>query len=290
MYTFSLVVEILRKDPLPGLQASYTYVRREYDRKIAMKSEADQFEAMVARNHISQRQIQGDRSEGDRVSRSKCAHCGRPGHSKHKCYEFIGYLEGWDKIRDSRHGKPRASIAGTKDAYVLSKEEEPNLVAESATNDCSVALITIASHEGKALSTCTPVSNSAWVIDLGATSHMTNDSKLLKTIYTSSQTDITTADGGTAPIIGEGTIDLPNNLHLDTVLVVPSLNYNLLSIAQITDALSCLVIFGPNSCIFQDVRTGRTISSGTRQGRLYYLDLSSESSCQLTRAMLLDGP
>lgn len=57
--------EILRRDPLPGLQASYAYVRREYDRKIAMKSEVDQVEAMVARNHISQRHIHGDQSKGD---------------------------------------------------------------------------------------------------------------------------------------------------------------------------------------------------------------------------------
>ena len=245
--------EILRKDPLPGLQTSYAYVRREYDRKIAMKNEADHAEAMVARNHIPQRH--GERFGSDRMSRNKCAHCGRPGHSKQKCFELIGYPEGWDKTRDPRHGKPRASIAETKN-FLRTGKEELNLVAEHAADDQSIALIAASGHEGKALPTCNSVSNSDWVIDSGATSHMTNDSDCLQYIHKSSQLDVTTANGGTAQIIGEGPVELTNTLNLDTVLVVPSLGYNLLSIAQITIALSCLVIFCPNLCVFQDIQTG----------------------------------
>jgi hypothetical protein len=44
--------EVLRKDPPLGLQASYAYVRREADRKEAMKMEVDKSEpaAMAAKN------------------------------------------------------------------------------------------------------------------------------------------------------------------------------------------------------------------------------------------------
>lgn len=73
--------------------------------------------------------------------------------------------------------------------------------------------------------------NSAWVINFGATTYMTNDSKLLQAISKSFQTDGTTTDGGAGTIIKEGIVNLTNNLHLDTILIVPSLNYNLLSIS-----------------------------------------------------------
>ncbi|KAB5561353.1 hypothetical protein DKX38_006310 [Salix brachista] len=112
--------------------------------KIAMKNEADHAEAMVARNHIPQRH--GERFGSDRMSRSKCAHCGRPGHSKQKCFELIGYPEGWDKTRDPRHGKPRAQIAETKN-FLRTGKEELNLVAEHAADDHSIALIAASGHE-----------------------------------------------------------------------------------------------------------------------------------------------
>ena len=61
-------------------------------------------------------------------------------------------------------------------------------------------------------------------------------------------------------------------MNLDTVLVVPSLSYNLLSISQITSNLNCFVTFWPNECIFQDITTHKILGCGIRRGRLYYLD------------------
>jgi len=74
-------------------------------------------------------------------------------------------------------------------------------------------------------------------------------------------------------------------MELDTVLVVPSLNYNLLSIAQITLTLHCLVIFWPYFCVFKDIRTRKTIGYGIRRGKLYYLELTTSSSSLLTQAL-----
>jgi hypothetical protein len=71
---------------------------------------------------------------------------------------------------------------------------------------------------------------------------------------------------------------------LDSVLVVPTLNHNLLSVAQITRTLQCIVIFWPNLCVFKDIQTQKTIGYGTRRGKLYYLELTSASSHQLAQA------
>jgi len=73
---------------------------------------------------------------------------------------------------------------------------------------------------------------------------------------------------------------------LDSVLVVPTLNHNLLSVAQITRTLQCIVIFWPNLYVFKDIQTQKTIGYGTRRGKLYYLELTSASSHQLAQAFL----
>lgn len=54
---------------------------------------------------------------------------------------------------------------------------------------------------------------------------------------------VSVVDGNVAAVIGEGTISLIENLSSDTVVVVPSSDYNLLSIAQLTMALNYIVIF-----------------------------------------------
>ena len=108
---------------------------------------------------------------------------------------------------------------------------------------------------GKVLNISTPVSNSAWIIDSDAMDHMTFDSRKVSPLKSSSQHSVSTANGTSIPIIREGSLSLTNNLNLDSVLVVPFLNYNILSVSQITTALFCVVIFWPEFCVFKDIRT-----------------------------------
>ncbi|RVW42232.1 Retrovirus-related Pol polyprotein from transposon RE1 [Vitis vinifera] len=71
--------------------------------------------------------------------------------------------------------------------------------------------------------------------------------------------------------------------------VVPSLDYNLLSVSQITAALSCIVIFWPEFCVIKDIQTRQTIGCGIKRGKLYYLDLQSKDSNKLQQALMADG-
>ena len=118
---------------------------------------------------------------------------------------------------------------------------------------------------------------------------MTFDFRQVSPLKSSSQNSVSTANGTSIPIIGEGSLSLTNTLNLDYVLVVPSLNYNLLSVFQITTALFCVVIFWPEFCVFKDIRTMQTIGCGVRRGKLYYLDLVSKSSDELRQALKIGG-
>ena len=191
----------------------------------------------------------------------------------------MGYPKWWDHSCDSRKkNSKKNSIA----AIVETKTEDDS-------GEKSLALAAAAGNGGKVLNISTPVSNSAWIIDSGATDHMTFDSRQVSPLKSSSQNSVSTADGTSIPIIGEGSLPLTNTLNLDYVLIVPSLNYNLLSVSQITTALFCVVIFWPEFCVFKDIRKRKTIGCGVRRGKLYYLDLMSKSSDELHQALKIGG-
>ena len=101
---------------------------------------------------------------------------------------------------------------------------------------------------------------------------MTFDSRQVSTLKPSSQMSVSIANGTSTPVIGEGPLPLIDTLNLDSVLVVPSLNYNLLLVSQITAALFCVVIFWLEFCVFKDIQTRQTIDCGVRRGKLYYLN------------------
>lgn len=75
------------------------------------------------------------------------------------------------------------------------------------------------------------VSNNSWIIDTGATDHMTNDSSKLASMNPPKQTSIHTAIGGVATVTGEDPTKVSSPIDLDTFLVVPSLSSNLLSVS-----------------------------------------------------------
>lgn len=118
--------------------------------------------------------------------------------------------------------------------------------------------------------------NSTWIIDTGASDHITKGPNNLQTVHPPSQSIISTANGSTSPITGEGSVVLSSTLKLDIVLVVPSLAYNLLSVSQITYSLHCTVTFWPSFYVFQDILTRKTLGYGVKWYNLYYLELTED--------------
>ncbi|KAI5339964.1 hypothetical protein L3X38_019238 [Prunus dulcis] len=118
---------------------------------------------------------------------------------------------------------------------------------------------------------------SAWIIDSSATDHMTFDPSQLISCKSSPLSAVSNANGTSSPVVGDGSLSLSTSLHLDSVLLVPSLDHNLLSIVQLTTTLGCTVTFWLNHCVFQDILTGKTIGCGTRWGKLYYLNWAPDN-------------
>ena len=297
--------EILRKEPKLDLESTYACVRREFQQRQTMGSyrsvnEHSALAAISTNQHFNsghptvvanqlvgypnptrQGLAPGTFKNKNHTATGKyagliCGHCGESGHSKQRCYELIGYPTWWDFSK-----KPRKKFAGkammttTGDDQFATTTEAPQPAAAAAN---------IAHTKGNGKENSANTMDDKWVIDTGATDHMVRDKNHLQTIKSTTHSLISTANGSTSPTVGEGTVILSQNLTLDSVLVVPSLKHNLLSVSQITSALNCLVIFWPLFCIFQDIVTRRTLGFGVKRGKLYYLELTEGGEEKFGRA------
>ena len=118
--------------------------------------------------------------------------------------------------------------------------------------------------------------SNTWIIDTGASDHMTYDAKFFDELSSNTRDPyITSANGLPSPITGEGTISLTPTLSLSRALLVPNIHCNLLSVGRLLDTLNASATFYPTHCSFQDLKTHETIGHGKRIGGLYYLTLPS---------------
>jgi hypothetical protein len=107
---------------------------------------------------------------------------------------------------------------------------------------------------------------SSWILDSGATDHMTFDENDFSKTSQPQRTCIANANGVISLVTGAGTVDLSPTLSLEHTLLVPSLSHKLLSVSQVTEALNCVVLIYSTFCFLQDIITKEIIGRGTKRG------------------------
>ena len=114
----------------------------------------------------------------------------------------------------------------------------------------------------------------SWIIDSRASDHMTGDFTLFSS-YSPCPYNYTVwiADGTHSKVMGKGSIIISQNITLESVLYVPKLDCNLLSISKITRDLKCVTKFFPNLCEFQILESGKTIANAEECAGLYLLQV-----------------
>ena len=112
-----------------------------------------------------------------------------------------------------------------------------------------------------------------WIIDLGAMDHMTGNEKLFSSYIPSSKNHIVKlADGSYSLVTGIETVTISPEISLQSILHVPKLSCNLISISKIAKDLGCMVNFSSTACVFQDKITGRMIGNAKESDGLYYFE------------------
>jgi transposase InsO family protein len=124
-----------------------------------------------------------------------------------------------------------------------------------------------------------------WILDTGATDHMTFDKNDILNFKKPRKNGIVNANGVCYPVTMAGDVKICPNLTLNNTLIVPSLSSKLVSVGQLTKELNCIVHIFPDYCIFQDIQTKKILGRGTRRGGLYYLDGVKTGEALLSKSM-----
>ena len=124
------------------------------------------------------------------------------------------------------------------------------------------------------------------MLDSGCTNHMTGESSMFKSIDMNDNggfDSITFGNNKKGKVEGLGKIAISNDKSLSNVLLVESLDFNLLSVAQLCD-LGYKCIFDKNHVEVVSLESN-VIFKGFRNGSLYLVDFNA-SEAQLTSCLI----
>ncbi|PKU83709.1 Retrovirus-related Pol polyprotein from transposon TNT 1-94 [Dendrobium catenatum] len=120
-----------------------------------------------------------------------------------------------------------------------------------------------------------PNNSSEWILDTGATSHLTPDIHNIQhpNSYTSPDS-VSIANGSSIPIqnSGQGLLplpDTPHKLYLRKLLHVPKLAHNLLSVSKLTSDNPISIRFDANGFVIKDTQDRRPLLRGNLHNGLY---------------------
>ncbi|KAG8479954.1 hypothetical protein CXB51_025047 [Gossypium anomalum] len=129
---------------------------------------------------------------------------------------------------------------------------------------------------GTALNTTHKPITTSWILDSGASDHMTGNLSLFHTyLPCHDHSRIRIADGSYSLVARMGTVRLTENFSLDKVLHVPNLSYNLLSISKLTKDEKVLVEFSALGCVVQEQESGKMIGTAKVDDGLYVWNKNS---------------
>lgn len=129
--------------------------------------------------------------------------------------------------------------------------------------------------------------NPDWIVDSGATSHMTNDQNLLSEVQQIESHISTASEGNSLETSLIGKVET-NSFILDEVMFAKKLKKNLLSVSAIVDR-NCSVTFMKDRVLIQ--RDGRTLLQGGRlQNGLFNVNLHSTDEVNQTYLAEINKP
>jgi hypothetical protein len=243
--------------------------------------------AMATHSYKPRETSAGNNRFGNNFDKSKlkCSHCGRTRHLKEQCFEVVGYPEWWKdrKKRQNEGSKGRSNVA----ASGSNKTELMSVPEPSCSDDLVLAAGGLAAAtgegSGKGIDNTAQgkLSNSTeknvesklgnvfhnktihkinepyaskyfrdWIVDSGATDHMTHEQNEMINKKRPHKDGIINANGKIYPVTGAGDIKLSPTLSLDNTLLVPSLSTKLISVGKLTQDLNCVALMYPTHCVF----------------------------------------
>lgn len=280
--------------PLPGLEEVYNIVRQEEDMLNNRQSREERPEVTA---FATQSRPRFEPITEKFPNKKLCKHCNRGGHSPDNCFVIIGYPEWWGDIPKGQSGRGRGRVGPgfnggqTRNQLTYANAvttgspsiETANRVVTDRDRDAVSELtdeqwrgvvkllnagkgeehdIKTSGHE-----TLTGMCSTfpSWILDTGASHHMTGKLNLLTDLRKISPVLIILADGNKRVSDSEGTVRLGSHLILKSVFYVKELTSDLISVGQMMDENRCVVQLADHFLVIQDRTTRMVTGVGKRK-------------------------
>ena len=251
----ALRTQILGMEPVPVLNKVFSLVAQEERHLHIVRDRDDKTEALsfaVNASHSSASQPRFTPSNSPHSGPLSCTYCGKAYHDYDHCYARLGYPAGGSRGRGKgrqsrgrgRGTAGRVSASPTNVPVVAHAASAPSFSSPGASSSISVPgltsdlvqrLLTLidTSPANDTLSGKHISDFGVWLIDSGASHHMTGTLSHLFNITAVPPLPVSLPDGVHASATKQGSVRLSSSLTLDNVLYVPNIKCNLISVGKL---------------------------------------------------------
>lgn len=233
----------------------------------------------------------GGRSSNNRT----CTNCGRRNHTIDTCFALHGYPPG-NQHKNSKsinvdvtasntpqresHANPTPAIINTiQEQYnhILQLLQHSTLQASSTPSNPSPnqpSVNSIISNPTALSSSSSPTFGKIsdhWVVDFGATDHITHSLHNFVSNHTISPVFMSLPNGQKTIATIYGTVQLSPSLILHDVYYIPTFHVNFISVTQLLDTTIYDVFFTINGCFILQISTQTMIGAAEKFGGLFVL-------------------
>ncbi|KAF3772924.1 Retrovirus-related Pol polyprotein from transposon TNT 1-94 [Nymphaea thermarum] len=235
--------QFLNSDESFSIEDVYARVEAEEQRKLVSSDrKGEEQSAFVSRASV-----------GSSRSSRKCTHCKKLGHTIDFCWDLHPEKKN-SKGRPSASKQRESSVTGPGDrkgSFSAEQLRELRAYLSQADGGQTEKSDDVKGNHALAVSGTEGTSYvGEWIVDSGATHHMTGNPKLFHDYKLSSGKErVSLVDGSFTSVAGKGSLSLLNNFLVHDALHVPHLPLNLLSVSKITKELKCELIFSEQRCV-----------------------------------------
>ncbi|XP_010412622.1 PREDICTED: uncharacterized protein LOC104698950 [Camelina sativa] len=272
---------IISTDPLPNMNQVYSKVKSVEQVSIVMRGR-EQENTQVAFAVRGENHMGGKEEKGKMV----CSVCKKSGHTVDTCFQVIGYPEWWSERPRGiggfargggrqgngrgRGGMARANVMVAQDGAETSGEAERSGYTGLTNEQWGTLVKLLESSKGNTPRLSGKSLSLDWVIDTGATNHMTCFSDLLLNRKYILPCTIGLPNGENSLAKEKGTVSFDDEFELRNVLFVPGLKCNLISVSQRVADLDVVMQIANKGCVIHDRITRSVTGAGELKNGLYF--------------------
>ena len=214
---------IIRRQPLPSVGEVFLEVRREKSSRLVMPGKMNLNNTVENSGVTGINASRNTAKKPDEMSCIWCDHCNRPLHTREICWKIHGKPANWKGSHEGRFSRTPAAHGAEYVPFNKGQMDQllKLLKSNSGLFTTPNAYVAQASSISKALSCHFPVYSTPWIIDSGASDHMTSFSHLFHSCNPCSGHEKNCiVDGSYSTIVGKGLINLSKNISLKNVIHV----------------------------------------------------------------------